>query len=66
MAPVRLSDALNRLRGTFLEIPGTKLTADQASKLCGIELPECGKLLDVLKNDGFLTLRPDGSFVKAS
>ena len=66
MASIRLSDAVNRLKGTFLESPGTKLTADQASKLCGFDLLECGRLLELLRESGFLVVRPDGSFVRAS
>ena len=66
MAPVRLSDAINRLKGTFLESPGTKLTVHQASKLCGFDLLECGRLLELLRESGFLVARPDGSFVRAS
>ncbi|MCC7417862.1 MAG: hypothetical protein IT176_12055 [Acidobacteria bacterium] len=58
-------DILNRLKGTFLEVPGTTLTVDEAARLCGLGVPESGALLDRLKESGFLIARPDGSFVRA-
>ncbi len=57
---------VNRLKGTFTEIPGTKLTAGEAARLCGLEPPRCEVILGVLEASGFLVARPDGSFVKSS
>jgi hypothetical protein len=57
-------DVVNRLRGTFLEIPGTKLTADQASRLCGIASQQCERILVDLTASGFLVACSDGSFVR--
>ena len=65
MGPREISDAVDRLRGTFLEMPGTKLTVQQASRLCGLDMSACGIILDVLRDTGFLTTRPDGTFMRA-
>jgi hypothetical protein len=58
MEQIRFVDAINRLKGTYLEIPGTKLTVDEAARLCGIEEEKCGIVLDALKEAGFLVARP--------
>jgi hypothetical protein len=60
-----VAEAVNRLKGTFLEVPGTRLTTFEASRLCGLDEPVCGIVLEVLKDTGFLTVRPDGSFVQS-
>jgi hypothetical protein len=65
MGPHEISDAVDRLKGTFLEMPGTKLTVQQASRLCGLETSACGIILEVLRDTGFLTTRPDGTFMRA-
>lgn len=60
-----ISEAVNRLKGTFLEMPGTKLTVQQASRLCGLEDAACSIILEVLRDTGFLITRPDGTFMRA-
>jgi len=65
MGPREITSAVDRLKGTFLEVPGTKLTVQQASRLCGIEPATCGIILEVLRDAGFLRTRPDGTFLRA-
>jgi len=65
MGPREISDSVDRLRGTFLEMPGTKLTVQQASRLCGLEASACGIILEVLRDIGYLTTRPDVTFMRA-
>ena len=60
-----IAEAVNRLRGTFLEIPGTKLKPAEAARLCGLEATACCIILDVLKDAGFLRRGSDGAFVRA-
>ena len=43
-----------RVRGEFDEMPGLRLTLDQASRLLDVEPTECGRLLDTLVASGFL------------
>jgi hypothetical protein len=65
MSSGEISEAVDRLKGTFLEMPGTKLTVQQASRLCGLDDSACGIILEVLRETGFLITRPDGTFMRA-
>ncbi len=65
MGPGEITEAVDRLKGTFLEMPGMKLTVQQASRLCGLETSACGIILEVLRETGFLITRPDGTFMRA-
>ena len=57
---------LQRLRGEYLEMPGLKLTAEQAQRLCGIDRQTCAATLEALVNMKFLCLRPDRTYVRAT
>jgi len=57
-------DAVGQLKAVFLEIPGTRLTVDEASRLSGVELPMCGIILSALTDAGFLKQRVDGLFIR--
>ena len=62
---VRVIDAIDQLKAVFLEIPGTRLTVGQASRLSGVELPMCGILLGALTDAGFLKQKVGGVFVRS-
>ena len=49
-------DELHRLRGVFIEVPGTHLTCDQAARIAGIDPDRCAALLNALVDVGFLQL----------
>jgi hypothetical protein len=55
-------DLLARIRGEYTEMPGLRLTADQGSRLWGLDLDQCEELLHVLVERGFLTMRADGKY----
>ena len=57
---------LDRLRSEFLEMPGLRLTAEQAHRFCGVERAACSLALDALVEERFLSARPDGSYVRAT
>ena len=57
---------LDRLRAEFLEMPGLRLTADQVHRLCGVERAACSWALDTLVEERFLSVRPDGTYVRAT
>lgn len=57
--------AVSRLKGAFLDVPGTKLKPAEAARLCGLDAPICGIILDALKDAGFLRRGADGSFVRS-
>ena len=65
MSSPGIADAVTRLKGAFLEMPGTKLKAAEAARLCGLEAPVCDIILDALKDAGFLRRGADGSFMRA-
>ncbi len=57
-------DALRRIRGEYLEMPGLRLTTAQAQKLWNLDRPTCEKLLGKLVASRFLARTRDGSFVR--
>ena len=53
---------LNRMRCEFLEMPGLRLTREQAQRLHGVEQTLCQRALDTLLGTGFLCVTPDGMY----
>ena len=43
---MRVTELVHRLRGAFLEVPGTRLSVGQAARLAGIEPSLCRHLLE--------------------
>lgn len=58
------SALLTRIRGEYLEMPGLRLTLEQAQRLCGVERMLCRMVLDALVEARFLSLTPDGRYVR--
>lgn len=59
-----ISEAVARLKVAFLEMPGTKLTVADASRLCGLDRETCGLVLAALEDAGFVTRSRFGLFVR--
>jgi hypothetical protein len=57
---------LGRIRAEYLEMPGLRLTPEQAQRLCGVEPTQCKALLDALVDAKFLCITPDGAYTRAS
>jgi hypothetical protein len=55
---------LRRIRAEFLEMPGLRLTLDQARRLCGVERALCQIVLDALVNENFLSVKADGTYAR--
>lgn len=53
------------IRGEFTEMPGLRLTDEQAARLCDADRKECAAILRSLVDEGFLRRTPDGLYVKA-
>ena len=53
---------LTRMKAEFLEMPGLHLTLKQAQRLWTLDRGVCACLLDTLVHEGFLRLRPDGTY----
>ena len=59
-------DALRRIRGEYLEMPGLRLTTAQAQRLWNLDRRTCEELLGNLVTTRFLSKTRDGSFVRAA
>jgi hypothetical protein len=59
-----LRDALDRIRGEFLEMPGLRLTDRQAQRLLGLDAELCATLIAELLQERFLVRTRDGSFMR--
>jgi len=57
---------LERLRAEFLEMPGLRLTAEQAHRFCGVERAACASALDALVQEKFLCVKPDGTYARTT
>jgi hypothetical protein len=53
---------LQRIRAEYREMPGLRLTQDQAGRLCGVEHALCRMVLDALVVEKFLCITSDGRY----
>jgi hypothetical protein len=53
-----------RIRAEYLEMPGLRLTLDQAHRLCGVERALCQAILEGLVEAKFLCKKPDGAYAR--
>jgi hypothetical protein len=56
---------LYRIRGEFLEMPGLRLTIEQATRLWHMDAAVCAAALGRLVADRFLTRTHTGAYVRA-
>jgi len=66
MAAMHHNAVLQRIRAEYLEMPGLRLTHEQAGRLCGVERALCQMLLDTLVIEKFLCVTSDGRYTRAS
>ncbi len=66
MAPLSLTDddVLHRIQAEFREMPGLRLTPQQAQRLWNLNRGVCETLLTKLVANRFLFQTADGSFVR--
>ena len=57
-------ETLRRIRSEFLEMPGLCLTCAQAQRLWELDARTCSCLLGSLAEDGFLSLRTNGTYAR--
>ena len=56
---------LRRVRNEFLEMPGLRVTVQQAMRLWGLERTACEAVIDSLLGSAFLRRTQTGTFVRA-
>ena len=59
-----IDNVRTRLRAEFLEMPGLQLTREQVQRLCGVERTICQMALDLLVNEQFLCVKPNGHYAR--
>ena len=59
-----IHEVVGRVRGEYLEMPGLRLTSEQARRLWRLDESACDAVLDALVESGFLARTRDGAFVK--
>ncbi len=55
-----------RVRGEFLEMPGLRLTPQQASRLWALDPATSEFVLDQLQSTGFLSRTREGAYLRSS
>jgi hypothetical protein len=60
----RVEEALRRIKGEFVEMPGLRLTTAQAQRLWGLEAEFCDAILGALVDAKFLLKTSDGVFIR--
>jgi hypothetical protein len=56
---------VQRVRSEFLEMPGLRLTPQQAARLWHLDSARCQQIIDVLVGSAFLRWTSSGALVKA-
>jgi hypothetical protein len=59
---IRIADAIQRLKGVFMEMPGTQLSLAQAVRMSGLEPGTCEYVLTALEDVRFLVRGKDGRY----
>jgi predicted transcriptional regulator of viral defense system len=57
---------VNRIQNEFLEMPGLRLTIEQAARLWALDRDTSRAILDRLTEAGFLSRSREGAYVRAS
>lgn len=61
-----IRELLQRVQGEYAEMPGLRLTAEQAKRLWSLDLATCRSLLELLVESKFLSRTSDGKYFRAS
>jgi hypothetical protein len=59
-----IPDAVDRIKGLFLDVPGTQLSVEDASRLTGLEPDTCLVILTALEDANFLARVRRGLYVR--
>ena len=61
---VGIQEVVRRIQGEFLEMPGLRLTSEQARRLWRLDETSCDAVLGALVDARFLAKTRDGAFVR--
>jgi hypothetical protein len=61
---MELNGVVQRVRSEFLEMPGLRLTPEQATRLWGLEGELCRAVIDALVAESFLRRTPSGAVMR--
>jgi hypothetical protein len=59
-----IQEVVRRIRGEFLEMPGLRLTPEQARRLWRLDETACDAILGALVDARFLAKTRDGAFIR--
>jgi len=59
-----IQDVVRRIRGEFLEMPGLRLTPQQAQRLWRLDQTACDAVFGALVDARFLARTRDGAFIR--
>lgn len=60
--PFRQMELVSRIRGEFREMPGLRLSLEQAMRLWSLDRATCVAVLNQLRTTKFLDLDPNGRY----
>jgi hypothetical protein len=64
MSDRMIQEIVRRIQGEFLEMPGLRLTPEQAQRLWRLDQRACDAVLGALVDARFLAKTRDGAFVR--
>jgi hypothetical protein len=65
MSPTELHATASRVRAEFIEMPGLRLTLQQASRFWALDASTCRDVIDVLVQSDFLRWTRRGAVARA-
>jgi hypothetical protein len=63
--PREIQEVVDRVRGEYLEMPGLRLTPEQARRLWRLDERSCERVLGALVHERFLARTSDGAFIRS-
>lgn len=64
MSPIEVHAVADRVRSEFIEMPGLRLTTQQAARLWGLDATACEKVIDTQVRAAFLRWTPSGAVTR--
>ena len=61
---LRIQDVVRLIRAEFLEMPGLRLTPEEARRLWRLDASSCEEVLGALVESRFLSRTRDGAFIR--